>query len=60
MTRQSGGDSVDGGPAPGPDRDRAGGVAGNVRDKGQDPSPDDPERGGTADSDGNTARERAS
>lgn len=60
MTKQSGGDSVNRGPAPGPDRDPIGGDAGNVGEKGQDSSPDDRERGETPDPDDCTAHDRAS
>jgi hypothetical protein len=60
MTKQSGGDTVNSGPAPGPERDRVGEVAGNVREKGQDPSPDDRERGETSEADDCTAHDRAS
>ena len=66
MTKHSGGATINRGPAPEPDRDRVGEVAGNVRAKGEDPSPDDRERGETSSADGaasaglDTARDRAS
>ena len=60
MTRNSGGPTIDRGPAPAKDRDEAGEVAGNAREKGQDPSPDDRERGETADVEDCTAHDRAS
>jgi hypothetical protein len=37
MTKNSGGTAIDRSPAPEPDRDPAGKVAGNVREKGGDP-----------------------
>jgi hypothetical protein len=60
MTKQSGGPTVNRDPAPEPDRDKIGEVAGNAREKGEDPSPDDRERGETPDSDPCTAHDRAS
>jgi hypothetical protein len=60
MVKQSGGDGVNRGPAPEPDRDRLGEAAVNVREMGQDSSPDDPHRAETPDSDGGAARDRAS
>ena len=60
MTSKSGGATINRGPAPRPDRDKVGEVAGNVREKGEDPSPDDRERGETSDADGCTAHDRAS
>ena len=60
MTRNSGGPTINRGPAPEPDRDTVGEVAGNVREKGEDPSPDDRERGETSDAEDCTAHDRAS
>ena len=60
MTKQSGGDTVNRGPAPEPARERGGEVAGNVREKGRDRSPDDRERGETSEADDCTAHDRAS
>ncbi|HEX8621155.1 MAG TPA: hypothetical protein VF718_04225 [Allosphingosinicella sp.] len=60
MTKQSGGDTVDRGPAREPGRDEVGEVAGTVRGKGGDPSPDDRGRGETSEADGRAAHERAS
>ena len=59
MTRNSGGPTVNQGPAPEPGRDEVGQVAGNVREKGQDPSPDDRERGETSEAEDCTAHDRA-
>lgn len=59
MTRNSGGATVNSGPAPEPDRDEVGEVAGNARTKGEDPSPDDRDRGETSSADDCTARDRA-
>jgi hypothetical protein len=59
MTKHSGGATINRGPAPEPDRDEVGEVAGNVREKGGDPSPDDRERGETSGADP-TAHDRAS
>lgn len=60
MTRKSGGPTINSGPAPEPERDEAGEVAGSVREKGEDPSPDDRERGETSDAEDCTAHDRAS
>jgi hypothetical protein len=60
MTRKSGGATINRGPAPAPERDEVGEVAGNVRRKGEDPSPDDRERGETSAADDCTAHDRAS
>lgn len=60
MARNSGGPTINRGPAPDKDRDAVGEVAGNVREKGGDPSPDDRERGETSDADDCTAHDRAS
>lgn len=66
MTKHSGGATINRGPAPEPERDRVGEVAGNVREKGGDPSPDDRDRGETSTAersapvDLDTARDRAS
>lgn len=60
MTRKSDGATVNRGPAPEPDREEVGDVAGNARAKGEDPSPDDRERGETSDADPCTAHDRAS
>jgi hypothetical protein len=66
MTKHSGGVPINRGPAPGPDRDRIGEVAGNAREKGEKPSPGDRERGETSRADGaapvdlDTAHDRAS
>ena len=59
MTRNSGGATVNRGPAPEPDRDQVGEVAGNARRKGEDPSPDDRDRGETSSAEECTARDRA-
>jgi hypothetical protein len=59
MTSKTGGETVNRGPAPEPERDEAGEVAGNAREKGEDPSPDDRERGETSGADGCTAHDRA-
>ena len=60
MTRNSGGDTVNAGPAPEKERDEVGEVAGNAREKGGDASPDDRERGETSGADDCTAHDRAS
>jgi len=64
MTKRSGGDTVNSGPAPNPGKDEVGDVAGNVREKGEDPSPDDRDRGEVsgadpAPSDAGSVRDRA-
>ncbi|HEX8240393.1 MAG TPA: hypothetical protein VF574_11705 [Allosphingosinicella sp.] len=51
MTKHSGGDTINGGPAPGTGRDEVGEVAGNVRQKDEDPSPDNRGRGETSGAD---------
>ena len=51
MTKHSGGATINRGPAPEPDRDTVGEVAGNARAKGGDPSPDDRDRGETSSAD---------
>ena len=52
MTKRSGGDTINAGSAPEPDRDKQfEGIEGNVRERGEDPSPDDRERGETSDAD---------
>jgi hypothetical protein len=50
MTKRSGGDTVNSGPAPRPDRPdpEADPIVGNARGKGEDPSPDDRDRGETS------------
>ena len=60
MTQENGGATVKRGPAPRPGREKAGAVAGNVRQQGEDPLTDDPERGETSDADPCTAHDRAS
>lgn len=60
MTKQSGGAAINRGPAPRPERDEVGEVAGNASGKGEDPSPDDRERGETSDAEDCTAHDRAS
>ena len=60
MTSKTGGATLNRGPAPEPDRDPVGEVAGNAREKGEDPSPDDRERGETSAADDCTAHDRAS
>lgn len=67
MTKRSGGDTINAGSAPEPERDEpSGNVAGSVREFGEDPSPDDRERGETSDADPSsptdleTAHDRAS
>ena len=66
MSKNTSGVTVNAGPAPEPDRDEVGEVAGNVREKGQDPSPDDRDRGETSSADHrapvdlDTVRDRAS
>lgn len=66
MTKNSGGATINRGPAPEPDRDEVGEVAGNVREKGEDASPDDRDRGETSSADNpspvdlDTAHDRAS
>lgn len=59
MSRNSGGATINRGPAPEPDRDEVGEVAGNARRKGEDPSPDDRDRGETSSAEDCTARDRA-
>ena len=59
MSSNSGGAAVNRGPAPEPDRDEVGEVAGNARRKGEDPSPDDRDRGETSSAEDCTARDRA-
>ena len=51
MTKQSGGDTINRGPAAKPDESGSGPVAGNAREQGEDPSPDDRERGETSSAD---------
>ena len=62
MTKRSGGDTINRGPAPQSGRrdPTADAIAGNAREKGEDPSPDDRERGETSDADPCTAHDRAS
>ena len=60
MTRHSGGATINRGPAREPDRDEAGEVAGNARNKGEDPSPDERGRGEESEADGRAAHDRAS
>jgi hypothetical protein len=64
MTRNSGGPTVNQGPAPEKDRDEVGEVAGNAERKGEKPSPADRERGETSSADApvdlETAHDRAS
>jgi hypothetical protein len=59
MTKRSGGDTVNRGPTPEPDRDTVGRTSGNARTKGEDPSPDDRERGETSVADDCAAHDRA-
>ena len=58
MSKKTSGVTVNAGPAPEPDRDDVGEVAGNVCEKGEDPSPDDRDRGESSAAD-STARDRA-
>ena len=59
MTKNSGGESINKGPAREPDREPVGEVAGNAVRKGEDPSPDDRERGATSEAEDCTAHDRA-
>ena len=66
MTKRSGGDTINRGPAPRQGRDDGAAVAGNARERGEDPSPGDRERGETSSADPpaaldlDTAHDRAS
>jgi hypothetical protein len=66
MTKHSGGPTINRGPAPRPERDEIGEVAGNAARKGEDPSPGGRDRGETSSADDpapvdlGTAHDRAS
>lgn len=61
MTKRTGGDTVNSGPAPQPRRTEQGtdSAVGNALERGEDPSPDDRERGESSVADAGSARDRA-